>query len=96
MNHPCNHGNRQAATTPSFPLALADDGEKVKIVLIRGGSLFQERLRGTGVRVGDEIVVIQRQPQGAVLIEKSGNRYALGGGMAHNINVIRCSTWNKR
>lgn len=90
MDNPCNHCDSPSATTPSFPLALADDGERVKIVLFRGGHMLQERLHGTGVRVGDEIVVIQRQHHGAVLIEKSGCRYALGGGMAHNINVIRC------
>jgi len=80
---------------PSFPLALAGEGEKVKIVLFRGGGTMQERLLSMGVQVEDEIVVIQRQHNGAVLIEKAGSRYALGGGMAHKINVIRCSTWNR-
>jgi Fe2+ transport system protein FeoA len=33
---------------------------------------------------------VQKQHGGALLIEKSGCRYALGGGMAHKINVTRC------
>jgi Fe2+ transport system protein FeoA len=69
---------------------MAGEGEKVKIVLLRCGCSMQERLLSMGVRVTDEIVVVQRQCNGAVLIEKSGNRYALGSGMAQKINVIRC------
>jgi Fe2+ transport system protein FeoA len=34
--------------------------------------------------------VVQKQNGGAVLIDKRGSRYALGGGMAHKINVTRC------
>jgi ferrous iron transport protein A len=43
-----------------------------------------------GIHIGDEIKVIQKQNGGAMLIEKTGSRYALGGGMAHKINVTRC------
>lgn len=74
----------------AFPLALAGEGETVKIVTVNGGSLMQERLLSMGVRVTDQIVVVRRQNGGAMLIEKSGSRFALGGGMAHKINVIRC------
>lgn len=81
---------RENATTPSFPLAMAGEGELVQIVLFRSGTMMQERLLSMGINLHDEILVIQKQNGGATLIEKSGTRYALGGGMAHKINVIRC------
>ena len=74
----------------SFPLALASAGEKVKIIQLRGGGQMRERLLSLGIGIEDEIQVIQRQHGGAILIEKTGCRYALGGGMAHKINVTRC------
>ena len=71
-----------------FPLALAAEGERVRIVRMCGGCL-RERLLSMGIDLDDEITIIRRQGGGAVLIKKAGNRYALGGGMAHKINVIR-------
>jgi len=85
----CDQQRKKPNHEASFPLALAGEGEKVRIVWVRGGRMLQERLLSMGVHAGDELVVMQRQPGGALLIEKSGNRYALGGGMAHKINVIR-------
>ena len=43
---------------------------------------------------GGQIITLEsgkmaKQANGAVLIEKSGCRYGLGGGMAHKINVIK-------
>jgi Fe2+ transport system protein FeoA len=69
---------------------MAGEGERVQIVLFRSGTMMQERLLSMGINLHDEILVIQKQNGGATLIEKSGTRYALGGGMAHKINVIRC------
>ncbi len=75
---------------PSFPLALAGEGERVKIVHFHNGAQMRERLLSMGICLDDEIEIIQRQQGGAILIEKTGNRYAFGGGMAHKINVTRC------
>lgn len=90
MQRCCRPQKERAAAGLSFPLAFAGQGEKVKIVLLRGGGLLQERLLSMGICVDDEIVVVQKQDGGAVLIARGGNRIALGGGMAHKINVIRC------
>lgn len=73
-----------------FPLSLASEGERVRIVHLKRGSKLQERLISMGIQLEDEIVVVQRQFGGAVLIEKTGNRYAMGGGLAHKIDVVRC------
>jgi ferrous iron transport protein A len=75
---------------PSFSLALAGEGEKVRIYCCRGGGLLRERLLSMGIHIDDEIKVVQKQNGGAMLIEKMGSRFALGGGMAHKINVTRC------
>jgi ferrous iron transport protein A len=39
--------------------------------------------------VDDVVKVVHRQEQGAVVISKENNRYALGGGMALKINVVK-------
>lgn len=89
MRHTALPNQTAALMPPSFPLAIAAEGETVKIVLFRSGSSLRERLLGMGIQMHDELRVVQRQNGGAILVEKSGTRYALGGGMAHKINVIR-------
>lgn len=74
---------------PTFPLAMAGDGETVRIANLCGGALLHKRLLGMGIRLEDIIEVVQRREQGAVLIAKGTGRYALGGGMAHKIYVTK-------
>lgn len=79
----------EAERESSFPLALTGEGEKVKIVSCRGGGVLRERLLSMGIHIDDKIQVIQKHRSGTMLIEKTGNRYALGGGMAYKINVTK-------
>lgn len=79
----------QKSSRSSFPLAMAGDGETVRIVSIHRGRKIQEKLRSMGIQVDDVIKVVQCRDKGAVLISKENNRYALGGGMALKINVIK-------
>lgn len=90
MQYSYGDQRREVDAEPAFPLALTSEGEKVKIVSCRGGGILRERLLSMGIHLDDKIQVIQKQQSGTMLIEKTGNRYALGGGMAHKINVIRC------
>lgn len=84
-------GRNMAGRCASFPLALAGEGEKVKIVFFReDGGAMRERLLGMGICQDDEIVIVQKHEGGAVLVARGGSRIALGGGMAHKINVTRC------
>jgi ferrous iron transport protein A len=83
----CRFTRMKNEQSTSFPLVLAGEGERVKVVHLRGGSLMRERLLSMGINMDDEILVVHKQHNGAVLIEKGGYRYALGGGMAHKINV---------
>lgn len=71
----------------SFPLTLASPGERVQVVLIRGGASLKERLLSIGIQVADLIKVIQSREKGAVLVIKDENRFMLGGGMARKIYV---------
>ncbi len=76
-------------TKPSFPLALAGTGERVRIVFIRGGANLKERLLSMGIQVEDAIEIIQSREKGAVLVAKDEYRFMLGGGMAHKIYVTK-------
>jgi ferrous iron transport protein A len=76
-------------STAGYPLSLAEEGETVRIIMVRSGHHLMERLISMGLQIDDTVTVIRKQPGGATIIEKSGSRYALGGGMSHKINVIR-------
>lgn len=74
---------------PSFPLSFAGAGERVRVVLIRGGANLKERLLSIGIQVEDTVEIIQSRKRGAVLVAKDGNRFMLGGGMAQKIYVTK-------
>ena len=72
----------------AFPLPMAGEGDRVKIVSLNGGSNFRTRLRGMGLNSGSEIEIIQNSFGGKMLIAFEGTRLFLGGGMAQRIDVI--------
>ena len=71
----------------ALPLAMASEGESLRIVSLKGGRGFHEKLVSMGLNVGDEIEIIQRRAGGTVVIAKEEIRYGLGGGMAQKILV---------
>lgn len=71
-----------------FPLAMAQEGERVRIYLLRGGKGLEMRLTSLGLNVGSELVVSQHQG-GNMVVLRGETRLALGAGMAHKIMVIR-------
>ncbi len=90
---PCCHSHKAISpgATSGFPLIMASEGERLRVVWIGGGCHVRERLLSMGLDLHDEITIVRRQG-GTILIEKEACRcrYALGGGMAHKINVTRC------
>ncbi len=72
-----------------FPLSMAAVGESIVIAEIRGGHCLLERLLAMGLGFADEMQVLQRHDHGGIVVAKNGTRYALGGGMAHKIYVVR-------
>ena len=74
--------------TAPFPLAMASEGERVRIYLLRGGKGLEMRLTTLGLNVGGEVIVSQRQGGNLVVI-RGETRLALGAGMAQKIMVVR-------
>ena len=70
-----------------LPLTFAEVGERIRIISMRGGRGFNNKVVSMGLKVGDEIRVVYRRPGGAVLIAKEGTRYGLGVVMAQKIFV---------
>jgi ferrous iron transport protein A len=77
-------------TTPfaPFPLAMAQEGERLRIHLLRGGKGLEMRLTALGLNVGSELTVSQRSGDSLVVL-RGDARIALGAGMAHKIMVVR-------
>lgn len=77
----------------AFPLMLAAEGERVRIVAVgpgRGGGRGAERRIGDlGLAVGSEVTILQRQGSGAMIVGRDDLRLALGAGIAHRVLVVR-------
>ncbi len=68
-------------------LALAKEGEKVRIMEFQGGRHFSRRLQTMGVCKDMVFNVLLNPGVGPVLIEHEGFRLAIGRGMASRILV---------
>lgn len=71
-----------------FPLTMAQEGEQVKVFLLRGGKGLEKRLTSLGLNVGCELTVSQQQG-GKMVVLRGETRLALGAGMAQKIMVVR-------
>lgn len=81
-------GRPDEAVTVSHthPLALAREGERVRIARLLGGRGMARRLTEMGLNVGGEVRVLHRQG-GQVVVLRGETRLALGAGIAHKILV---------
>ncbi len=70
-----------------FPLSMAGEGVRVRIVALRGGAGLDKRMTEMGLNVGGEVTVRQRQGGGGLVVSRGETRYALGAGMAHKVMV---------
>lgn len=73
-------------TPTTYPLMMADEGARVRIVAHLGGAVLDRRMREMGLNIGAELLVRQRQ-SGELVVMRGETRFALGGGMAHKIMV---------
>lgn len=72
----------------NISLSNLPNNKKARIMNIYGGYGFQRRLRVMGIREGEKLKVISRQPfRGPITIEVCGSQVTLGRGMAHRIMV---------
>ena len=63
-------------------------GEMGRIIEVNGGSGFQKRLNVLGVREGQIVRIVSKQPlHGPLTIEVGNCQMTIGRGMAHKIIV---------
>lgn len=80
---PCDD---RPATTKTFPLAMAGEGERVRIQTLQGGKGLAKRLTELGLNPGTEVRIVARQG-GGLVVARGETRLALGCGMAVKILV---------
>ncbi len=78
-----------SASTRSFPLSLASDGEWLRVTTVVGGKNMLKRLFAMGITDGSELEVIHRQTDSGIVIRYGETRWAIGHGMAHKIRVVK-------
>ena len=74
-------------SAPAFPLAMAQEGEQVRVVRLGRGERMARRLSALGLCPGTEAVMLKRGGQGPVLIAVGDTRLAIGLGMAGHVLV---------
>jgi ferrous iron transport protein A len=80
-------GAALADVVGAFPLAMAMEGQSLKIVSLQAGRSLDRRLTELGLYVGSRVQVRQRRGAG-VVIARGSSRIALGAGMAAKILVV--------
>jgi ferrous iron transport protein A len=70
-----------------FPLMLAGEDERVKIVLFRGGKNLEKRLTSMGLNIGRTLRVLTRTGRNMVVL-CGETRLALGSPVTHKILVV--------
>jgi len=70
-----------------LPLAMAAEGEKVRVAAFAGGKSMQKKLGDLGI-VPDKIIkVVNKQERGGIVVSVEETRLALGFGMAQKVLV---------
>lgn len=69
-------------------LIYLPNNKKARIISVRGGYGFQKKLRVMGIREGQMVKIVSKQPlRGPLTIEVSGSQMTMGRGMAQKILV---------
>jgi Fe2+ transport system protein FeoA len=74
----------------TFPLVQAREGERVRVVTLRGSARFVRRLTDLGLNVGAELVVSQSHGDGLVLV-RGDMRLGIGMGASQRVMVTPAS-----
>ena len=61
--------------------------QRGEIAALNGGEQFQLRLKSRGVRKGETVTIITRQPGGPLVIQAGRTQLTVGRGMAEKILV---------
>ena len=76
----------------AFSLALASEGETVRIVAYSDGRGVDRKMADLGLTVGSELTILTRQEGGRMVVARDAVRVALGIGLAHRIMVAQVQT----
>ena len=71
----------------AFPLAIAQEGERVRVVRLGRGARMARRLSELGLHPGTEAMMLKRGGEGPVLVAVGDVRLAIGSGMASHVLV---------
>lgn len=72
-----------------FPLLLAAEGERVRVVAVGGRRGMDRRLSDLGLVAGSELSIVRREANGRMVVARDDMRLALGSGLAHRVLVVR-------
>ncbi len=72
----------------SFPLAMASEGETVKVIAVTAGKFLVKRLIAMGIIEQTELQILQREQGNGLVVTRGETRLALGFGMANKIMVV--------
>ena len=72
---------------PPRPLAMIENGRRVRLISVQAGQALQSRLTAMGLAPGAKIEVIRNLAHGPFVIAVKDNRIMLGRGMALKIIV---------
>lgn len=78
-----------SAAVGAFPLRLASEGERVRVVALARGQGLEKKLTDLGLPIGSEVTVMTGQAGGPLVVAREHTRIALAGGLAHRILVTR-------
>lgn len=81
-----DHRDDRRSVARTFPLAMAGEGERVRIQSLQGGKGLAKRLTELGLNPGTEVRIVARQG-GGLVVARGETRLALGCGMAVKISV---------
>jgi ferrous iron transport protein A len=80
-----------ASKEKSYPLAMAEPGERVVVVGFRSGERAAHRLTSMGLAIGKHVETIGHTPSGSTIVAIDDNRIGLGAGMAHKVMVSKAN-----
>ena len=80
----------------SFPLTMANVGDRVWIVELNGEDGFARRLMDMGLTLGCELQIVSRTSSGSVVVGIQDNRIGLGAEMARQVIVTTIPPTNRR
>jgi len=72
---------------PVVSLTFAPAGAKLIVVSTSGGREFERKIAALGIYADEELEIVERHSQGALVINVKGTRLAIGQGMSKKIKV---------